>query len=276
MALLRKHKRTDLDSSATLTLRTAEGAPLYTFASDVVTSMRHMETSLLYTGNLPARISVIAALRQEGVTYTTMALATTLAYDLAAQVCVVDLNWWSPGVKTQPSSDDQTTKTGSRKLRRAKRQPDLGATSSSISEDNTALVSATNGLAEVLTGNTSLDEALIPTALPNLTLLPAGALSPAQRAAMARHDTLKACIKQLNRRFDHILLDIPAILATSDAIALASLGTACCMVIKHGVTPVSYVQRALDDVKHLQLLGVILNQTRNALPGWVRTLIPQE
>jgi Mrp family chromosome partitioning ATPase len=276
MALLRKHKRSDSDLSATLTLRTAEGAPLYTFASDVVTSMRHMETSLLYSGNLPTRISMVAALSQEGVTYTTLALATTLAYDLAAQICVVDLNWWSPGIKTQPPSTDQITEASSRKRRRNKNQAEIAAISSSTPEQTTALASSTNGLAAVLMGNTSLDEALIPTALPNLTLLPAGSLSPAQRTAMARHDSLKSCIKQLNRRFDHILLDIPAILATSDAIALASLGTACCMVIKQGVTPISHVQRALDDVKHLQLLGVILNQTRNNLPVWVRALIPQE
>jgi Mrp family chromosome partitioning ATPase len=276
MAFLRKHKRSDLDPGATLTLRTAEGAPLYTFASDVVTSMRHMETSLLYTGNLPTRIAMISALSQEGVTYTTLALATTLAFDLAAQICVVDLNWWSPGIKTEPASNDQAAEASSRKRRRRKSQAELAATSSSKTEDTTTLANGTNGLAAVLMGNTSLDEALVPTALPNLTLLPAGTLSPAQRTAMARHDSLKSCIKQLSRRFDHILLDIPAILATSDAIALASLGNACCMVIKQGVTPVNHAQRALDDVKHLQLLGVILNQTRNSLPVWVRALIPQE
>jgi Mrp family chromosome partitioning ATPase len=112
--------------------------------------------------------------------------------------------------------------------------------------------------------------------LPNLALLPAGDLSPAQRPAMARSDTLRTCIARLSRRFDHILLDIPAILATSDAIALASLGAACCVVVRQGITPVSNVRRALDDIKHLSILGVLLNQNRTVLPRWVNALIPQE
>ena len=93
---------------------------------------------------------------------------------------------------------------------------------------------------------------------------------------MARHDTLKACIKQLSRRFDHILLDVPAVLGTSDAIALASLSTACCLVVRQGITPVSQVRRALDDVKHLSMLGVVLNQAHMSLPNWVGAFVPQE
>jgi hypothetical protein len=276
MALFRKQKKAPRGAENALTLRTTDGAPLYTFPGSVVNSMRHLETTLMYKGTLPARIAMVAALRQEGVTYTTLALATTLAYDLAARICVVELNWWSPGVITEPPPENEAPEVNSRKLRRAKRRRDNSSTSNTESEAATAQASDTTGLAAVLMGNTTLDEALIQTALPNLMLLPAGNLSPAQRPAMARHDTLKACIKQLSRRFDHILLDVPAILGTSDAIALASLSTACCVVIRQGVTPVSQVHRALDDVKHLSMLGVILNQARMSLPNWVGAFVPQE
>lgn len=274
MILFRKQHKAPPDAESALTLRTADGAPLYTFPGAVINSMRHLETTLMYKGALPARIAMVAALRQEGVTYTTMALATTLAYDLDVRVCVVELNWWSPGIKTQPSTEAEPPKSFWRKLRRAKSQPNGSSTRES--EATAIQVSGTTGLAAVLMGNATLDEVLIPTALPNLMVLPAGNLLPAQRPAMARHDMLKACIKQLSRRFDHILLDVPAILGTSDAIALASLGTACCIVIRQGVTPVSQVRRALDDVKHLSMLGVVLNQARMSLPNWVCAFIPQE
>ncbi len=271
-------QKTSPTTESALTLRTADGAPLYTFPGSVITSMRHMETRLLYNDALPARISVVSALRQEGVTYTTLALATTLAYDLAARICVVDLNWWSPGMRTQPDPNIDAA-LGTRAKGRTKQR-----LSSSISNDSSTsvagklpLVSAnTTGIATVLTGALSLDEVLIPTALPNLALLPAGIVPPGQRPALARGDALKTCIEQLSRRFDHILLDIPAILATSDAIALASLGTACCMVVRQGVTPMSNVRRALDDVKHLPMLGVVLNQSQVYLPRWIRALVPQE
>jgi Mrp family chromosome partitioning ATPase len=276
MPLFRKQKKTPLGAESALTLRLADGAPLYTFPGEVVNSMRHMETTLMYKGAVPARIAMVATLRQEGVTYTTLALATTLAYDLAAHICVVELNWWSPGMKTKPTPESEMAEVETRKSRRAKKKKDGSAGENTVSEDTSSQTFGTTGLAAVVMGNATLDEMLVPTALPNLMLLPAGDLSPAQRPAMARSDTLKASIEQLSRRFAHVLLDVPAVLATSDAIALASLSTACCVVIRQGVTPVSHVRRALDDVKHLSMLGVVLNQARMAVPSWVNTLIPQE
>jgi hypothetical protein len=276
MALFRKKQKAPIGAESALTLRTADGAPLYTFPGPVISSMRHLETSLMYKGALPARIAMVSALRQEGVTYNTLALATTLAYDLAVRVCVVELNWWSPGIRTEPIPEDENSETKPRKLRRAKK-PKVDSSTTAVESQETAIqLSSTTGLAAVLMGNTTLDEALIQTALPNLMLLPAGDLPLSQRPAIARHDMLKACIKQLSRRFDHILLDVPAILGTSDAIALASLSTACCVVVRQGVTPMSQVRRALDDVKHLTMLGVILNQARMSLPNWVGAFVPQE
>ena len=276
MAIFRKKQKAPLGAESALTLRTADGAPLYTFPGSVINSMRHLETSLMYKGALPARIAMVAALRQEGVTYTTLALATTLAYDLDVRVCVVDLNWSSPGVRTEPPPENTISEIRPRKLFRAKKLKSGSSAANNESENMAIQASGMTGLAAVLMGNATLDEALIQTALPNLMLLPAGNLPPAQRPAMARHDTLKACIKQLSRRFDHILLDVPAILGTSDAIALASLSTACCVVIRQGVTPVSQVRRALDDLKHLSMLGVVLNQARMSLPNWVGAFVPQE
>jgi Mrp family chromosome partitioning ATPase len=276
MAIFRKKQKAPLGAESALTLRTIDGAPLYTFPGPVINSMRHLETTLMYKGALPARIAMVAALRQEGVTYTTLALATTLAYDLAVRVCVVELNWWSPSIKTEPSPEGEIAEIKTRRLFRTKKPKDDTTTAPAGSEETAIQTIDTTGLAAVLMGNTTLDEALIQTSLPNLMLLPAGNLPLSQRPAMARHDTLKACIKQLSRRFDHILLDVPAILGTSDAIALASLSTACCVVVRQGITPVSHVHRALDDVKHLSMLGVVLNQARMSLPNWVGAFVPQE
>src|SRR5215207_1991347 len=274
MAIFRKQQQEPLGAKSALTLRTAAGAPLYTFPGPVINSMRHLETALMYKGALPARIAMVAALRQEGVTYTTLALATTLAYDLAVRVCVVELNWWSPSVRTEPLPENTTPKSRWRKLFPTRKPKVDSSTAHAESEETAIQTIDTTGLAAVLMGNATLDEALIQTSLPNLMVLPAGNLPLAQRPAMARHDTLKACIKQLSRRFDHILLDVPAILGTSDAIALASLSTACCVVVRQGVTPVSHVRRALDDVKHLSVLGVVLNQARMPLPNWVGAFVP--
>src|SRR5215211_3129776 len=152
MAIFRKQQKAPLGAESALTLRTADGAPLYTFPGPVITSMRHLETTLMYKGALPTRIAMVAALRQEGVTYTTMALATTLAYDLAVRVCVVELNWWSPGVKTEPPPENETPEIRPRKLFRAKKPEGDSSTANNESENTAIQVSGTTGLAAVLLG----------------------------------------------------------------------------------------------------------------------------
>ena len=92
----------------------------------------------------------------------------------------------------------------------------------------------------------------------------------------AAHLADQVSIEQLGERFEHIILDIPAIHSTSDAIALASLTEACCVVIRQGITPMAQVRQAVDNLQHLNLLGVVFNQMHSDLPRWMHTLIPQE
>jgi Mrp family chromosome partitioning ATPase len=80
----------------------------------------------------------------------------------------------------------------------------------------------------------------------------------------------------LDEQFDHVLFDLPTVIETSDTLALAALAQACALVVRQGVTPVTEVQRALNDIKHVPVLGVILNQAQIATPRWILRLIPQE
>ncbi len=265
MLLRRKTKPTTPVQDAPLALRTMDGTLLKDFPSELVSSVRHMETTLICNERLPKRISVVAALGGEGVTYITLALATTLATDLAVRVCAVELNWWSPGMQNQLAEPSPSAPA----RRRARRQVTLHPVPLPV-------LATSPGLAAVLTNSATLEEALIPTALPNLMLLPAGDLPAELRPTLARSDVLKQCIAQLGQQFDHLILDMPAILSTSDAIALASLGVGCCIVIRQGITPVNSVRRALNDLQHLEMLGVVLNQNHTAVPHWVQTLIPHE
>ncbi|MCI0478479.1 MAG: hypothetical protein L0Y55_19730, partial [Anaerolineales bacterium] len=189
---------------------------------------------------LPARIAIAATLPEEGVTHTALALGATLAHDWRVRVCVVELNWHRPGLHTLV--------------------PGL----------------ASAGLAAVLDNQTRVEDALLKTSLDGLTLLPAGEMPFGKRTMIARGAELKTVIEQLAPQFDHLVLDIPAIKLTSDAIALASLGNAMLLVVRQGVTPSPDVQRALDDVRHLQMLGVVLNRVRVQTPRAILGWIPQE
>jgi Mrp family chromosome partitioning ATPase len=259
MFKLRKKVGADESGGAPLAISAADNALQHVFDASIVNSFRHMATELAYTNTLPRRLAVIAALRGEGVTYTALALGATLASDMATRVCVIELNWWAPGLLAQL---DPARAAVGRRSRRATPAATPAA--------------ARPGLAQVLSGAATLDQAMVVTDQPNLSLLPAGELPVAQRPSTARSGRLRELIDSLSERYDHLLFDVPAILSTSDSIALASFSEACLLVIRHGITSGASAGQALDDVRHLTILGAVLNQSSVKTPRWIRALIPQE
>jgi Mrp family chromosome partitioning ATPase len=260
--MLNLRKKTVVDPyTAPLTIRLSEQQLLRTFSPDVVNGFRQMTTELNYAEKLPKCLAVVSALNGDGVTFTALALATVLANDTNKRVCVVDLNWWRPGIGACLDPVLQAVK--SRRQRVA------------LSEAAEAL-QRRPGVAQLVAGEITLDEALVATDMPNLSLLMAGDCPLERRPALVRSEGLSAAMNALLDRFDHVVLDVPAVLTTSDAIPLASFGDSVCMVVRHGVTSSSSVQLALDTVKHLPMLGVILNQVSIKTPRWIRALIPQE
>lgn len=239
MLKLRRKRKDDVEAVPPLALPAVDGTAARVFATDLVESLRHMITRLTRTEPLPPRVALTAALREEGVTTISEALATTIAHDLGARVCIVDLNWW------------------------------WSAASPLVAADNA-------GLAAVLKEEATLDDVIAPTGWSNLAYVPAGELPQHQRPVTARSPELKQILAALEQRFDHLLLDVPAILATNDAVPLVSLAPACCLVVRQGVTSVENVQRALREIDHLTLLGVVLNQARLATPRPLLHLIPAQ
>jgi len=233
-----RREEQEVETMPPLKLEKQDGTPWVTYPTDVVDSLRHLLSRLMSRETLPVRLSLVAALRQEGNTYISRALGTVMAHDLETTVCVVELNWWWPS-EIPDGPDDH------------------------------------DGLAAVLNDQISIDEALMETTYPNLSILPAGNLPLEQRAVIARSSTLEKVIDDLSVRFDHLILDVPAVLATNDAIPLASYGTATCLVVRQGVTSVDSVRRALDDIEHLHMLGTVMNQTNIATPDFLHRLIPQ-
>jgi Mrp family chromosome partitioning ATPase len=226
--------------SGALSIPAADGTALYSFPIDGVNSIRRLITRISRGDGLskgPKRISVVSALRGEGVTFISLALGATIANDLGAQVCVVDLNWWG-----------------------------------TTSREN--IVSNDVGLAAAVQGETQLSDTLIATGWSNLSILPAGWLAKQDRPIVARSSILEEFIQDLSEQFNYLILDIPAILSTSDAVPLASLGTSCCMVVRQGVTRYDDVQLALDEIDHLNVLGIVLNQEKISTPTTLLKLFP--
>lgn len=213
---------------------------VYHLPHDLINSLRHLVTKVSRTQKMPRKLAVVSALRQEGVSYVTQALATIMAHDLARRVCLVDLNWWWPSATM-------------REL--ARHYP---------------------GLLPLLHGEINWEAAVAPTNHAQLSMLPAGILPTMQRPVIARGVALQHTIAELSKHFDHLIFDVPAILSTSDAIPLASLGDACCLVAQQGISSRSTVKRAAAEVDHLPMLGVVMNRVQVATPSWLLKWIPQD
>ncbi len=198
----------------------------YTIPAEMVSGLRQMLTPLVTSGGWPQVVALTAALREEGVSRTALAMSAVLNHDTNEPVCLVDTNWYWPSV---PVVD-------------------------------------TPGLAGVLSQSTRLDEALIRVDRNRLLFLPAGQMPEGRRVTAARSHGLKAVLHQLCRNFKYVILDVPAIQATSDAIALAGLAEECCLVVHQGVTPGTTVREALDEIRHLKVMGVIMNRVRVHMP----------
>ncbi|HFC12460.1 MAG TPA: hypothetical protein ENJ56_06410 [Anaerolineae bacterium] len=228
------------DVGEPIELRDATSRLLMRFDAGIVDNLRHMTTRLTATtGEIPSRIALVSSLPGEGTTFVSRALATVMAHDMSARIAYVDLNWWSQGTPIFATPDNQ-------------------------------------GLVSVVTGEKRLDEIFVSTTIPNLTLIPGGQLERGDRPIMARSNVLKSAIDVLDHHFDYLVFDIPAIRATNDSIPLAKLAKGIVMVIKQGETPNDTVRQALDEVKHLNMLGIMLNQVKYKTPNFIRRIIPQD
>ena len=237
MRLFQRKKKGQKNNAENLpiTLRGVDGEIIFSIPEDIILDLRKMVTRLDRVDKLPARLSLTSAISGEGVSYISRALAATISNDLDRTVCIVELNWWSPSSFVQPVN---------------------------------------GGLSAILNEQSTLEKEVIDTGWKKLSILPSGTVRKSERPVMARSTILKEAIYELSDQFDHLILDVPAIQKTSDSIPLASLGNACCLVIRQGVTTIEDVKQSLDEIDHLSILGVVLNQVHITTPEMFINLIP--
>jgi len=117
------------------------------------------------------------------------------------------------------------------------------------------------GLAEVLTDQASLEDAIIKVDGINLEVLPVRALppNPSELIASAR---MRQVVEELSRSYDTVVLDSPAALEIPDAKSLSELTDGLLLVVRADHTPEEDVEAALDVLDRRRILGLILNDAR--------------
>ncbi|HTC57747.1 MAG TPA: polysaccharide biosynthesis tyrosine autokinase, partial [Candidatus Sulfotelmatobacter sp.] len=194
--------------------------------SQMAESYRALRTSLLLSnlGAPPKVIMVTSALPQEGKTTTSINCAVVLAQK-GVRVLLIDAD-----------------------LRRPSIHKTLG-------------MGPHSGLSNVLTGSTTLEEAITRTAvLPNLFVLAAGT-PPPNPAELLASANMKDILAKLSQEYDHIVIDTPPSLSVTDAVVLSPRADAVVLVIRSGQTSKQALRRARDILMQVnaKVVGVLLN-----------------
>ena len=114
------------------------------------------------------------------------------------------------------------------------------------------------GLTEYLQGRASLPEVIKRVAGTNLFLLPAGeaVVNPLELLNLPEVKTL---LEKLPSLFKWIVIDSPPLLFAADANLLSTLCDGTLLVVRLGTTTIDSVTRAIQDMSHHNVLGVVAN-----------------
>lgn len=185
---------------------------------------RALRTRILHadTGRPTNVILVTSPSRGDGRSLTASNLSLTMAQELDRRVCLVDAD-----------------------LRHPHQHRLFG-------------LPASPGLADVLTGQATLDEALAAIADLQIAILPAG-LTASHPAELLGTTVMRRVIDTLRTRFERIVIDAPPALPLADVGILTPLVDSVLLVVRAGVTPKPAIHDAVAAMDELKLLGMVLN-----------------
>jgi succinoglycan biosynthesis transport protein ExoP len=203
--------------------------------SQMAESYRALRTSLLLSniGAPPKVIMVTSALPQEGKTTTSINTAVVLAQK-GVRVLLIDAD-----------------------LRRPSIHKTLG-------------MGPHSGLSNVLTGSTTIEQAITPSAvLPNLFVLPSGT-PPPNPAELLASANMRDVLNQLREQYDHVVIDTPPSLSVTDAVVLSPRADAVVLVIRSGQTTKQALRRSRDVLMQVnaKVVGVLLNAVDLSSPDY--------
>lgn len=121
------------------------------------------------------------------------------------------------------------------------------------------------GLSELLAGNITQEQAIKPTGIDGLDIISTGALPP-DAANLLLNADISTLVDHVNKLYDVVIVDVPPVLAVSDAYMITRHATINLLLLKYGLhseRQVQMVQRQF--ARHgIELLGSIFNDVTSA------------
>ena len=127
------------------------------------------------------------------------------------------------------------------------------------------------GLSDVLAKGIPWQEALVPTALPNLTIMSSGQDHPPHPAELLSSPRMREILTQVRSSFDFCIVDAPPIVPLTDPSVLGGLTDGALLVVRAGKTQRTIVQQAASLLAqaNVRLLGCILTHMESYIPEYI-------
>jgi capsular exopolysaccharide synthesis family protein len=202
--------------------------------ADVDEIFRSIYTRAMVTGS--EVLAICSAIAGEGRTTVAMGLALSLAQDFPdRQVLLVETDMQRPAIAKDFA------------------------------------IEATPGLLDSLTSGDPIETCYRETFLPNFQVLPVG--GPVNNPSrLLRSNRMAATVDVMRQTHDLVILDLPPLLVTSDAVLMSDLADGVVWVVRAGATPAALVNRALEELDQVKLRGIVINGSQSAVPNWLRRL----
>lgn len=120
-------------------------------------------------------------------------------------------------------------------------------------------LSRSPGFTDVLSGEATLDEAIVQTPIPNLCILPAGRLKDANPAELLNSAAAARIFDEVRDRFHYTLVDTPPVQSVSDVGVIGALCTGLVMVVRMHKTASHMVRQSITWLQsnNLNVMGCV-------------------
>ena len=114
------------------------------------------------------------------------------------------------------------------------------------------------GLAEVLTGDATIDDAILQPEGIDLDVLPVRG-KPSNPSELLGSPEMKKLIEEVSNRYDRIIIDTPAALGLPDAKVVSDICDGMVLVVRADSTGQAEIQAVLETLDRRRILGLLIN-----------------
>lgn len=206
------------------------------FALDAITSYKMLRTRVLQKmdKNNWRILAITASHEKAGKTITAINLAIMIARSGGRSVYLLDLDLRKPSVARSLGIDD---------------------------------ISA--GVGDYLSGGRKLEDVVWSVGVGNLFVVPGkGRLEHSSELLVSKPMAELVSAIRSDPSEPIIIIDLPPVLAADDALAIVPIIDSLLFVVAEGETKRADVTHSLELLREVELLGVVLNKSRDAHPGY--------